>query len=108
MEHRMLGLPEYLGSRRHEDGNVVAVPAVAPRSFPMPASASPEKPPILEMEQRIDPIGALEIDIAPLASIPAAGPAARHEFLPAECNAAIATVPGTDGNPGPVYEHPCP
>jgi hypothetical protein len=92
MKKFMFRLSERLGSRRHKNGNILAVLAMPVVPFAMAAPLSFENPFILEMEQSIDPFSALNKNISAFSAIASTGPPFGHKLFPAKGKTPIASI----------------
>ena len=101
----MFGFLEHLGSGRNQDGDILSVSAMTTGTLPVPASAGFENPPVPEVQQRVDPLRALQVDVSSPAPIAAARPAARDKLFPPEGKAAVATVARTHRDCGLINKH---
>jgi hypothetical protein len=105
LELHIFGFLEHLGSRRNQDGNVLSVSAMTTGTLPMPAPAGFENPPVPEVQKRVDPLRALQVDVASPAPIAAARPATRDKLFTPEGKAAVATVARTHCDCGLINKH---
>jgi hypothetical protein len=96
MNQFVLGLLKYLSSRRHKNRNVKAIFAMTFIPFAMPATLCFEDPLVLKVQQRIDPVGALDEDIAAFASVASAWTTLWDKLLPSECKASIPSISGNN------------
>jgi hypothetical protein len=94
VDQLLAGLPEDLRPGRDQDGNIETILAVALVSLSMTPSLSFKDPLILEMKQRVYAIGAFDVDIAPSAAVPSAGPSFGHKLFSPERKAAVPPATG--------------
>jgi len=101
----MFRLPENLCTGRDEYRYIRAVFAVPLGAFAMPPPLSLEYLFVSEMQQGIDPIGALDIYAASIAAVTSAGAALRNEFFPPERDTPVPSVSSDHMNFCAVYKH---
>lgn len=92
----MFRLFEYLGPRRHQNCNVLAVFTVTLVALSMPSPLGFEDALVLKMQQGVNSVRTLNIDIAAFTAVPAAGAAFRHKLLPSEGKTSISAIPGNN------------
>ena len=90
----MFRFSESLGPGRNKDNDVDTILAVPVVSFAMAAPLRLENPLVLEMEQSIDPLGALDIDVSSFSAISAARPSFGYKFLSSEGETPVASASG--------------
>jgi hypothetical protein len=105
MDHFMFRLSENLGACRYQDRDIRAVFSVTLGTLAMASSLSLKDSLVLEMEKRVDPIGALDIDAPSVAAIPAARAALGNKLFPPEGHTAVPPVTRNYVNLGKVYQH---
>jgi hypothetical protein len=93
MQQLKPGLPEHLRPRRNEYRHIGSVFAVALVSFSVPAPLRFEDALVLEVEQRIDPVRAFQVNVSAIPAVSAAGTAFGHKLLSPEGETSIPAIP---------------
>jgi hypothetical protein len=92
MQQLVLRLPEDLRPRRHQNGDALTIFAMSLVSFAMATSLSFKYPLILEVQQRVDTIRALEIHIATSSAVTAARPPSGDRFFSSKGQTAVTSA----------------
>ncbi len=88
----MPGLLEYLSPWGNQNCYVETILAVPLVSFPVAAPLRLEYAFILEMEERVDPVGTFNVNVPPFPAVPAAGTALWHKFFSSESKTSISAI----------------
>jgi hypothetical protein len=105
VQQLMLRLPVRLRARRNQYSNVLAVFAVPLGAFTVRPAAGLEGSLVLEVQQRVHPVGTLEVNVSAAPSVSTARPPAGHELLPSESDTPVSSSSGNDLDPGAINEH---
>ena len=92
----MFGLFERLGAGRNQDRHIRPVFAVPFVSLPMAAPLGFEDAFVLKMQERVDALGAFNVDVSSLPAVTPAGPSLRNTFFPPEGETTVSAIPSFD------------